>query len=241
MEHKRNTLKIIAGVGAVASFAPSSWTKPIISSVVLPAHAQTSAEDSTAPTGADATINADVSGVATGTLAASDDTDNNPVVMIVSQPSGGGVTLSGLNYTYTATAGSSFSGSDTFTYKVVDSTGNESPIYTITVTAHIDDVAPVGAPAVFTADANGFATGALFASDDIDPNPVVEFAQQPTAINGIDVGLLEINNNVFTFQSAQGASYNGYGGALPFRVFTYRVRDAAGNPSPVYNVEINPF
>ena len=42
MNIKRKTLKIIAGIGAVASVLPSAWVRPIVSSVVLPAHAQSS-------------------------------------------------------------------------------------------------------------------------------------------------------------------------------------------------------
>jgi hypothetical protein len=42
VNQKRNTLKKVAGVSAVVALAPSSWTKPIVSSVLLPAHAQTS-------------------------------------------------------------------------------------------------------------------------------------------------------------------------------------------------------
>ncbi|MEM7359667.1 MAG: hypothetical protein AAF431_11265 [Pseudomonadota bacterium] len=42
MNKKRQTLKKVASVSAVAALMPTTWTKPILSSVVLPAHAQTS-------------------------------------------------------------------------------------------------------------------------------------------------------------------------------------------------------
>jgi len=42
MISKRNSLKKIAGAGAVVALAPSPWTKPLIGSIILPAHAQTS-------------------------------------------------------------------------------------------------------------------------------------------------------------------------------------------------------
>ena len=42
MKNKRKTLQKLVGIGAFASVVPSSWIKPVISSVVLPAHAQTS-------------------------------------------------------------------------------------------------------------------------------------------------------------------------------------------------------
>ncbi len=42
MNQKRKTLKKVAVVSAVATLAPSSWTKPVLNTVVLPAHAQTS-------------------------------------------------------------------------------------------------------------------------------------------------------------------------------------------------------
>lgn len=45
MNQKRNTLKKVASVSAVVALAPSSWTKPIVSSVIFPAHAQTSTND----------------------------------------------------------------------------------------------------------------------------------------------------------------------------------------------------
>lgn len=42
MNNKRKAIKKLVGGSAVIALAPSSWTKPIVSSVVLPAHAQTS-------------------------------------------------------------------------------------------------------------------------------------------------------------------------------------------------------
>ena len=42
MNNKRKTLQKIAGFSAIATLVPSSWFKPVISSVVLPVHAQTS-------------------------------------------------------------------------------------------------------------------------------------------------------------------------------------------------------
>ncbi len=42
MNNKRETLKKVASVSAVLALAPSSWTKPVINSIVLPSHAQTS-------------------------------------------------------------------------------------------------------------------------------------------------------------------------------------------------------
>lgn len=55
MNNKRKTLQKIAGIGAVATVLPSSWIKPVISSVVLPVHAQTSAN--TPPVGQNITVN----------------------------------------------------------------------------------------------------------------------------------------------------------------------------------------
>ena len=40
------SLAVVGGVGAM----PSSWVKPVINSVILPAHAQTSESDTSAPT-----------------------------------------------------------------------------------------------------------------------------------------------------------------------------------------------
>lgn len=42
MEQKRNTLKKILGVSTIAAVTPSSWKKPIVNAVILPAHAETS-------------------------------------------------------------------------------------------------------------------------------------------------------------------------------------------------------
>ena len=39
--HRRTVIKLTAGTGAFASL-PETWTKPIVQSVILPAHAQTS-------------------------------------------------------------------------------------------------------------------------------------------------------------------------------------------------------
>lgn len=42
MNQKRNTLRKVASVSSIIALAPSSWIKPVVSSIVLPAHAQTS-------------------------------------------------------------------------------------------------------------------------------------------------------------------------------------------------------
>ena len=42
MNDKRDLLKKLAGVSAAVTMLPNSWVKPLISSVVLPAHSQTS-------------------------------------------------------------------------------------------------------------------------------------------------------------------------------------------------------
>lgn len=42
MNQKRHTLKKVVRIGALALILPSSWTKPVVSSLILPAHAQTS-------------------------------------------------------------------------------------------------------------------------------------------------------------------------------------------------------
>jgi len=42
MSQKRGSFKKVAGVGAVLALAPSTWSKPIVSSVILPTHAMTS-------------------------------------------------------------------------------------------------------------------------------------------------------------------------------------------------------
>ena len=42
MNQKRNTLKKVVGASAVVALTPTSWTKPLVNGIVLPAHAQTS-------------------------------------------------------------------------------------------------------------------------------------------------------------------------------------------------------
>lgn len=42
MNNKRKTLHKLAGISLVATIMPSSWIKPTINAVLLPAHAQTS-------------------------------------------------------------------------------------------------------------------------------------------------------------------------------------------------------
>lgn len=49
---KRDLLKktgVITGSALTASVMPSSWTKPVVSAIMLPAHAQTSEPDMVAP------------------------------------------------------------------------------------------------------------------------------------------------------------------------------------------------
>jgi hypothetical protein len=45
MNQKRDALKKVVGVSAVVALAPSSWTKPIVSSIILPTHAMTSSTE----------------------------------------------------------------------------------------------------------------------------------------------------------------------------------------------------
>ena len=42
MDTKRSALKKMAGLGLVSAAVPNTWVKPMIESVFLPAHAQTS-------------------------------------------------------------------------------------------------------------------------------------------------------------------------------------------------------
>ncbi len=42
MKTRRNLLKSVASVGAIGTALPNTWIKPVVNSVVLPAHAQTS-------------------------------------------------------------------------------------------------------------------------------------------------------------------------------------------------------
>jgi len=46
MKNRREILKASIGSGAVLVFVPSKWTSPVINSIVLPAHAQTSGSTS---------------------------------------------------------------------------------------------------------------------------------------------------------------------------------------------------
>lgn len=60
MNSKRNILKTITGLSVSAALIPNSWVKPVISTVILPAHAQTSVASDTVAT--------PVSGVVTFTI-----------------------------------------------------------------------------------------------------------------------------------------------------------------------------
>ena len=41
---RRNLLKALAGTGAAATLAPEQWTKPVLNTILLPAHAQTTSD-----------------------------------------------------------------------------------------------------------------------------------------------------------------------------------------------------
>jgi len=136
MNSKRNTIKKIAGVGTIASLLPQAWTRPVVTSMVLPAHAQTS--DTEPPMGADLTADAGFFDTASGTLIAVDNVDLSPTVSIVDQPSQGAVVINGLDFNYEVTDGSGFFGDDSFTYRVTDASGNQSPINTVTIINILD-------------------------------------------------------------------------------------------------------
>jgi len=70
MNNKRKTLQKIMGVSAVGITMPNAWIKPIVNSIVIPAHAQTS----------QVTIQAKVDGCGVGRIDG-DNVTENPFVM----------------------------------------------------------------------------------------------------------------------------------------------------------------
>lgn len=77
MNQKRKTLKKVVGASAVVALVPASWTKPLVNSVFLPAHAQTSSDDSNGEIilGKDYTINK--RGASSGLIAWRDSSDQS--------------------------------------------------------------------------------------------------------------------------------------------------------------------
>jgi hypothetical protein len=225
---KRRTLKAVAVV-STGLVVTDVWKKPLINSVLLPAHAQTSASDTTPPVGGNATVAVNSNGVASGSLIARDNSGATPTVTIVSQPSLGNVSLSGLNFTYTASAGPGFTGSDSFTYKVTDASNNESPVYTVSISVNVPDdtTAPTGANATVSANSDGIATGSLIASDDTDTNPTVMIVSQASA------GSVSLSGFDFTYTATTGSGFTGSDS------FTYRVKDASNNESAVFTITVN--
>ncbi len=59
METRRKIIKGVIGTGLVSGALPNSWMKPVVNTVVLPAHAQTTETTTPAPV---ATITATASG-----------------------------------------------------------------------------------------------------------------------------------------------------------------------------------
>lgn len=77
MNQKRKTLKKVVGTSAVVALAPASWTKPLVNSVFLPVHAQTSSDDGKGEIilGKDYTINK--RGASSGLIAWQDSSDRS--------------------------------------------------------------------------------------------------------------------------------------------------------------------
>ena len=88
MNKKRKSLKRLAGVSTLAALAPMSWTKPIINSVVLPSHAQTS----TTPTPTTQTFTIQLSST-TIDLSNSTQSDDSVLATVTTQPPIPGVQL----------------------------------------------------------------------------------------------------------------------------------------------------
>lgn len=133
MNNKRETLKKVAGVSAVAALAPTSWTKPILSSVVLPAHAQTS--ENQAPTISGVSCTFDTTTLQVGsviTIEATIEDSDNPIADItwgiLNSNSGLIVTGEGQFVTTTYTVVDGDLGNLTIELEAFDGTGNRTAV-----------------------------------------------------------------------------------------------------------------
>ncbi len=140
-ESKRNLLKLLGMAGVTGPSIPEKWSRPIVESVILPVHAQTSSDDdpvgNTPPIGADVTLDAGLTSGVSHDLDAniSDNESPNSLLSIVnvSTPSEGSVVFtSSTAFTYTS-LGNAIGGTASFTYQVQDPQGAMSAVYTVTI------------------------------------------------------------------------------------------------------------
>jgi len=133
---------------------------------------------------------------------------------VVTEPSNGTVSVSGLDYTYTPPA--DWNGATSFTYRVKDEGGLFSTTETALVTVNAVNDAPVAGDMTFNTDEDTPATITVTATDIDDTSGFVgEIVSQPS-----EGGAVTVSGMDFTFSPS--ADWNGT------TSFTYRVKDDGG-------------
>jgi VCBS repeat-containing protein len=172
-------------------------------------------------TNEDAPLN--VSSAASGVLQNDTDAEGDAfTAAIARQPANGTVTLNA-NGTFLYTPNPNFFGTDTFTYRAVDT--RPSAPATVTITVNSVNDAPVAVADSYAGDPGvpfvvAAAQGLLVNDSDVDPGAALT-AQLVTAPA---TGTLTLNpDGSFTFTAAQGGTYN----------FTYRANDGTANSNTV--------
>lgn len=138
------------------------------------------------------------SGTVGPVLANDHDPENDPMtVSLQTLPSLGSLSgLDGNSFSYTPT-NSSFTGTDSFSYKACDNHSNCSNVATVTIT--VANQAPVAVPDQFRVRANGSVVFEAIANDnDPDAGDHLFYAQLTGASHGSVVGLTQPNVQAYT-------------------------------------------
>ena len=163
-----------------------------------------------------------VSAVSSGVLANDSDGEDDPfTAQLATPPANGTVTLNA-NGTFTYTPNADFSGSDSFTYRAVDTRPSAPATVTITVTP-VNDV-PVAQADSYAADPGvpltvAAAQGVLANDTDADPGTTLT----AELVSGPATGTLTLNpDGSFSFSAPGSGVFT----------FSYRARDAGSQSAP---------
>ncbi len=160
----------------------------------------------------------------------SDGTIDVTTVAVISQPANGSTAVNGGTGAVTYTPGNGFSGTDSFTYRVVDDDGANSNVATVNVTVGGSNISPV-------------------AQDDV----ASAFTGSPalidvTANDSDSDGSLNVNSVTVTAQPSDGTAVAGASGVITYTPatgfsgadsFAYTVQDNLGSVSNIATVTVN--
>ncbi|WP_143821121.1 retention module-containing protein, partial [Motiliproteus sp. MSK22-1] len=161
--------------------------------------------------------------ITTGSVLSNDNLGDVPTVIVNSSSSsanGGTVSYNG-NGTFDYTPPSGFVGSDSFTYTIQDTDGQQSSATVTIVVGSVNNDPSAVADSYSTQEDTPVTTGNVLSNDDLGDTPTTVVSYDNSSTNG---GTVSYNNDG-TFNYTPAANFNGTD------TFTYTIEDADGQQS----------